>query len=82
VDLEHDVIVNPGSAGAKNFLVVDAGFGGVLYVFDDEAAADQSEGKVANEESGTGRDVQVLGNVVIAYMTEREIPDLEECAQP
>jgi hypothetical protein len=81
-DLDHDVIVNPGSiAGAKNFLV-DAGFGGVLYVFDDEAAAEAGEAKVVTEESGTGRDAQVLGNVVIAYMTQREVPDLEECAQP
>jgi ABC-type glycerol-3-phosphate transport system substrate-binding protein len=63
-----NVIVNPGSQVDADYqLVIDAGSGGVLYGYADEAAASSAKGKVENEEGSAGRDVEVLGDAVFAF---------------
>ena len=78
----HTVIENKGGEGGADFhLVVDAGFAGVAYVFSDDAAAEDGLPAVEKSESGTGRDVEQLGDVVIGWMKESEKADLEACVE-
>jgi hypothetical protein len=76
------VIDNPGgSSDEERKLVVDAGFGGIVYVYSDEAAARQGKAKVDVEEKDTDREIEVVGDSVIAYTAEEGSEDLEKCLE-
>ena len=79
-DAGHSPIRNTGGEGNADFqLVVDGGAGGIVYVFsDDQKAADGVQAITSYEES-SGRDVEQLGDTVIAYMNPDEKTDLEDC---
>ena len=77
----YTVTENKGTAGADFHLVVDAGFAGVVYVFADDAAAKSGLSAVESSESGAGRDVEQLGDVVIGWMKASERTDLEACVE-
>jgi hypothetical protein len=63
-----NVILNGGGeVDASYELVIDAGSGGVLYGFADEAAASAAKGKVLEQEASAGRDVEVRGDTVFAF---------------
>ena len=70
--------VNPGGQADADFqLVVNAGGGGVLYAYADEAAARAAKAKVDRYEGSSGRDVEVIGDTVFAFF-----PPDQRLAQP
>jgi hypothetical protein len=79
-DKDHTVIKNTGGEGNADFqLVVDAGVGGIVYVFSDDQKAADGVQAITKYEGGSGRDVEQLGDTVIAYMKPAEKTDLEDC---
>jgi hypothetical protein len=79
-DAGHTVIKNPGGTGNAEFqLVVDAGSGGIVYIYPDEQKAADSVKTVTDYEKGAGRTIEQLGDTVIAYMKEAEKADLTKC---
>ena len=79
-DAGHTPILNTGGEGNADFqLVVDAGAGGIVYVFSDDQKAADGVPAITKYEGSSGRDVEQLGDTVIAYMKDAEKADLTDC---
>ena len=79
-DKGHGVIQNTGGEGDADFqLVVDAGAGGIVYVFSDDQKAADGVNAITDYEGSSGREVEQLGDTVIAYMKPEEKTDLTDC---
>ena len=79
-DKGHTVIKNTGGEGNADFqLVVDAGAGGIVYVFSDDDKAASGLKAITSYEESSGRTVEQLGDTVIAYMKPDEKTDLTDC---
>ncbi len=83
-----NVLENPSSVGkSKLQLVVNAGGVGIVYIFDSEAEAEDGIAAVEKDEGDIGRETEVIGQSVIAYLPEgqtlapsaEEVADLKAC---
>ena len=82
-------IVNPGgTVGADYHLVIDNGTGGIIYGFEDEAAAKAAKGKVDRDQGSAGRETEVIGDVTYStfpkgdeFAAPEKTPKAKACAQ-